>query len=52
MAKCIQEIFEMFEAKKLKPAETKTSPLNSFAEALEDVVERRARGRIILVPSP
>lgn len=52
MARCILEIFDLFEARKLRPAVTRTYPLDAFAKALEDVVERRARARIVLVPNP
>lgn len=52
MAQCMQEIFAMYEAGKLKPAATVTCPLESFAQALHDIVDRRASGRIVLVPNP
>jgi NADPH2:quinone reductase len=50
MARCIRDIFAMFEAGKLKPAKTITYPLNAFAQALQEIVERRANGRIVLLP--
>jgi NADPH:quinone reductase len=52
MAQCMQEIFALFEAGKLKPAPTVTRPLEDFARALQDVVDRRVAGRIVLVPNP
>jgi NADPH:quinone reductase len=52
MAQCIQEIFAMFQSGKIKPAPTVTYPLDSFAEALQKVVDRRASGRIVLLPNP
>jgi NADPH:quinone reductase len=52
MAQCIQEIFTMFEAGKLKPAATVTRPLDAFAESLQDIVDRRVSGRIVLLPNP
>jgi NADPH:quinone reductase len=47
----LQEIFSWYEAGKLRPAVTVTCPLGSFAAALQDVVDRRANGRIVLVPN-
>ncbi len=52
MAQCMEEIFAMFEAGKLKPAATVTYPLDSFAQALQEIVDRRVSGRIVLVPNP
>ena len=52
MAKCIDEIFALFEAGKLKPASTATYPLAQFAQAMQDVANRRVRGRIVLVQDP
>jgi NADPH:quinone reductase len=51
MARCIREIFAMFEAGKLSPAATVTYPLDSFAQALQQIVDRRASGRIVLLPN-
>jgi NADPH2:quinone reductase len=48
MAACFKEIFSLFEAGKLKPAPTKTYPLEQFAAALHDIEDRKARGRIVL----
>jgi NADPH2:quinone reductase len=52
MAQCMQDIFTMFEAGTLKPAATVTYPLDRFAQALQDIVDRRATGRIVLLPNP
>ena len=52
MTRCIREIFALFEAGKLKPAPTITYPLNSFANALQDIVNRQVSGRIVLTPNP
>jgi NADPH2:quinone reductase len=52
MAQCLREIFALFEAGKLKPAPTVTRPLEDFAQALQDVVDRRVAGRVVLVPNP
>jgi len=51
MAQCMEEIFTLFEAGKLKPAATVTYPLDFFGQALQDIVGRRANGRIILLPN-
>jgi NADPH:quinone reductase len=48
---CVHEIFALFEAGKLKPAPTVTRPLEDFAQALQDVVDRRVAGRVVLVPN-
>jgi NADPH:quinone reductase len=52
MAQCLHEIFAMYEVGKLKPAATVTYPLDAFATALQDVVDRRISGRIVLLPNP
>jgi NADPH:quinone reductase len=36
---------------KLKPAATVTYPLDGFAKALQDIVDRRISGRIVLLPN-
>lgn len=51
MARCLEELFAMFEAGKIRPAPTVTYPLDAFAAALQDIVERRAEGRIVLEPN-
>jgi NADPH2:quinone reductase len=52
MAACMHEVFGMYEAGKLRPSPTVTYPLDSFAKALQEVVDRRVAGRIVLVPNP
>ena len=52
VAQCMHEIFVLFEAGKLKPAPTVTRPLEDFAQALQDVADRRVAGRVVLVPNP
>jgi NADPH2:quinone reductase len=52
MARCMDEIFALFAAGKLKPAPTVTRPLEDFAQALQDVSDRRVAGRVVLVPNP
>jgi NADPH:quinone reductase len=48
MTACFAEIFALFVTGKLKPAPTKTYPLEKFAAALHDIEDRKARGRIVL----
>jgi NADPH:quinone reductase len=52
MAQCLQEIFAMFEAGKLKPSPTITYPLERFTKAMQDVRDRHVRGRAVLVQDP
>ena len=52
MTKCIREIFALYREGKLKPAPFRTVPLEAFATALQDIVDRRASGRIVLEPNP
>jgi len=52
MAQCVQDIFALYQAGKLKPAPTVTRPLEDFAQALQDVADRRVVGRVVLVPNP
>jgi NADPH:quinone reductase len=49
MAQCMQEIFTLFEAGKLKPSPAVTYPLDQFAKAMQDVQNRRIRGRAVIV---
>ena len=51
IAQCMQEIFAFFEAGKLVPAAIFTYPLESFAHALQQVVDRRVTGRVVLLPN-
>jgi NADPH:quinone reductase len=51
MTQCLQEIFAFFESGKLVPAATFTYPLEAFSQALQQVVDRRASGRIVLLPN-
>jgi len=52
MAQCMGEIFALFEAGKLKPSPAVTYPLERFADAMQDVRDRRIRGRAVLVQNP
>ena len=44
------EIFQLYTLGKLKPAPAETYPLSGFAEALQAISTRAARGRVILLP--
>src|SRR5262245_27705182 len=48
MAACFAEVFSMYEQGKLKRLPTKTYPLEQFATALNDIKDRKARGRVVL----
>ena len=52
MAECMHEIFDWYEAGKLVPSPTLIYPMDDFAKALQDIEDRRVRGRIVLVPKP
>lgn len=52
MAECIREIFKLYEAGKLKPAPFQAVPLDAFGSSLQNIVDRRANGRIVLEPNP
>jgi NADPH2:quinone reductase len=52
MTQCMTEIFGMFEAGKLRPSPAVTYPLERFANAMQDVRDRRLRGRAVLVQNP
>jgi NADPH:quinone reductase len=52
MAECLDNIFELFKAGQIKPPPFHTVPLDAFAASLQEVVDRRAKDRIILEPNP
>jgi NADPH2:quinone reductase len=52
MTQCMTEIFGLFEAGKLRPSPAVTYPLERFANAMQDVRDRRVRGRAVLVQNP
>ena len=52
MAECMREIFALYQNGKLKPAPFHTVPLDAFAASLQEIVDRRASGRIVLEPNP
>jgi NADPH2:quinone reductase len=45
---CFAEVYRLRGAGKLKPLPTTTYPLERFAEALQDIKNRKVRGRIVL----
>ncbi|MDO8878403.1 MAG: NADPH:quinone oxidoreductase family protein [Pseudolabrys sp.] len=51
MAECVREIFAWYEAGKLVPSPTIVYPFEDFAKALQDILDRRVRGRIVLTPN-
>lgn len=51
MADCFKEVFDLFQQGKLTAPPFFTVPLEDFAEALEQVRDRRASGRMILLPN-
>ena len=51
MRECFKEIMALFEKGEIVAPPTSTLPLDSFAEALARVRERRANGRIVLTPN-
>jgi NADPH2:quinone reductase len=52
MAECMREIFALYVAGKLKPAPFQSRPLEAFSASLQEIVDRRASGRIVLEPNP
>lgn len=46
----IRDLWELFEAGKLKPVVTDCYPLEQFRDAFTCMTERRARGKVILTP--
>lgn len=46
----LRELVELYAAGKLHPAITKTYPLERAAEALTEFLERRVKGKIVIVP--
>ena len=51
MAACFAEIFALYEAGALRPPPATTFPLAAFAAALHLIRERKAKGRILLLPN-
>lgn len=46
----VRELFEWYEAGKLKPRISASYPFDRVAEALNDLAERRVKGKVVLVP--
>jgi NADPH2:quinone reductase len=49
---CYRELFHWFEEGKLKPLPMRTYPLERFQEAIAEVRDRKAFGRVVLVQDP
>jgi NADPH2:quinone reductase len=50
MRQCYAELFDLYAAGRLKPAHAVTLPLSEFRTALKMIAERRAPGRLVLLP--
>lgn len=50
MRQCFDEILTLAAQGRVKPGEIQAYPLADFARALSDVVQRRAKGRMVLTP--
>jgi len=50
VAQCYREVFDYYVQGKLKPLAASTLPLSKFNEGLRAVEERKAQGRMILLP--
>ena len=48
VAECFAEVFALYEAGKIKPAPATTLPLENFADALGQIRDRSAPGRLVL----
>jgi NADPH2:quinone reductase len=48
MAVCLAEVFSLYEAGKIKPSPTTVYPMDRFREALAQLRDRKARGRLVL----
>ena len=46
----MQELFALYLSKKVNPPITKTYPLAQAAQALRDVMERRVKGKVVILP--
>lgn len=50
MRECFTEIFSLYDRGAVRPPPSEMLPLDAFAEAMTRVRERKAKGRIVLVP--
>jgi len=46
----LQELFGLYLSKKVRPPITRTYPLTQAAQALRDVMERRVKGKVVILP--
>ena len=49
-AQNLKEIFDFYEAGKIKPQVSASYPLEDYAKAFEDLLERRVKGKVVLTP--
>ncbi|MDC0032978.1 zinc-binding dehydrogenase, partial [Alphaproteobacteria bacterium] len=49
MTACFQELFRLYETKKISPLPTTTMPLECVQDALRAIRDRTANGRIVLM---
>ncbi|HBU63323.1 MAG TPA: NADPH:quinone oxidoreductase, partial [Oceanicaulis sp.] len=49
-AKNLKEIFDFYEAGKIKPQVSASYKLEDYAKAFEDLLERRVKGKVVLTP--
>ena len=50
VAECYREVFELYAAGKIKPPRVTTLPLADASKGLRMIEERKAAGRVILLP--
>jgi NADPH2:quinone reductase len=48
MQKCFADVFALYAAGKLKPLPIKTYPLAQFVAAMQEIADRKVRGRVVL----
>ncbi len=46
----LRELFELYLSKKVRPPITRSYPLAQAAQALRDVMERRVKGKVVILP--
>lgn len=50
MRQCFSEVFDLFVAGAIRPTPVQVYPMEDYARALTDLVERKAAGRVVLRP--
>ncbi|MCL4184106.1 MAG: zinc-binding dehydrogenase, partial [Burkholderiaceae bacterium] len=46
----MQELFALYQSGKVRPPVTKAYPLAQAAQVLRDVLERRVKGKVVILP--